>query len=182
MSRWGRGAGYPGMNGRLRGQRGRPCDRTIGTGRARPGHHPLRRRLRRRHAAHRRPLHQRQRRCSATTWPRCPTSRPRSGPRPAPSPASRPSRSTSPTTTSPRRATRPNVLVAMNPAALQGRAATGSSRAAPSSSTPTPSTSATSTKAGYAANPLTTAASTATRVYEVPMTIAHQGGGQGRSA
>ena len=92
-------------------QRGRhrPAPDSTGwqPGRARPGHHPLRRRLRRRHAAHRRPLHQRQRGCSATTSPRCPTSRPRSGPRPAPWPASRPSRSTSPTTTSPRRATRP---------------------------------------------------------------------------
>ena len=49
----------------------------------------------------------------------CPTSRPRSGPRPAPWPASRPSRSTSRTTTSSRPGDAPDVLVAMNPAALK---------------------------------------------------------------
>ena len=57
--------------------------------------------------------------CSATTWRRCPTSRPRSARRPARSPASRRSRCTSPTTTSSTPGDTPNVLVAMNPAALK---------------------------------------------------------------
>ena len=65
------------------------------------------------------PVHRREPRCSATTSRRSLTTRPRSEPRRAPSPASPPSRSTSPTTRSSLRATPPNVLVAMNPAALK---------------------------------------------------------------
>ena len=48
----------------------------------------------------------------------------------------------------------PNVLVAMNPAALKAELAPARAGRHAASSTPTPSTSATSTKAGYAANPL----------------------------
>ena len=81
--------------------------------------HPLRRRFRRRHAAHRRPVHRRRAPCSATTWRRCPSSRPRSGRQRARWPASRPSRShiSDHDITTPGDA--PNVLVAMNPAALK---------------------------------------------------------------
>ena len=60
---------------------------------------------------------------SATTCPPCPTSRPRSARPPAPCRACRASSCTSPTTTSSRRATRPDVLVAMNPAALKANLA-----------------------------------------------------------
>ena len=63
------------------------------------------------------------------------------------------------------------------PGGAEGRAAPTSSRAARSSSTPTPSTSATSTKAGYATNPLDDGSLDGYTRYEVPMTIAHQGGG-----
>ena len=74
---------------------------------ARPRDHPVRRRLRRRHAAHRATASPRSRRPSATTSRRCPTSRPRSARPRARCRASRRSRSTSPTTTSSPPATPP---------------------------------------------------------------------------
>jgi hypothetical protein len=106
--------------------------------------------------------------CSATTWPRCRSSRPRSGRPPAPSPASRRSRSTSPTTTSPRPGDAPNVLVAMNPAALRKRAARLEGRHGhrqrrhlrPSATSPRPAT----------RNPLEDGSLDGYTVYEVPMT------------
>ena len=73
----------------------------------RPRRHPLRRRLRRRHAARRRPLHGAVGRVRQRPGDAARTSRPRSAPRPARSPACRRSRCTSPTTTSRPRATRP---------------------------------------------------------------------------
>ena len=57
----------------------------------------------------------------------------------------------------------PNVLVAMNPAALQAPSSARSSRAARSSSTPTPSTSATWPRPATTPTRSTTAASRATR-------------------
>ena len=74
---------------------------------------------RRRHAADRQPVHQRPRRWSATTSRRCPTSRPRSAPPPARCRASRASRSTSPSYDIHTPGDAPDVLVAMNPAALK---------------------------------------------------------------
>ena len=59
------------------------------------GHDPLRRRLRRRHAADRHAVHPTPPPSSATTSARCPTSPPRSAPRPARCPASPASRSAS---------------------------------------------------------------------------------------
>ena len=55
--------GHPGGGPLVRHRRaiGRRIDRRSCTRAARSGHHPLRRRLRRRHAAHRRSVHQRQR-------------------------------------------------------------------------------------------------------------------------
>ena len=76
----------------------------------------------------------------------------------------------------------PNVLVAMNPAALKADLDAARAGRHAASSTPTPSTSATSTKAGYAANPLDDGSLDGYTVFEVPMTSAHQGGGRRRSA
>ena len=64
----------------------------------------------------------------------------------------------------------PNVLVAMNPAALRVRARRRSSRAARSSSTSTPSTSATSPRPATTPNPLNDGTLDGYTVYEVPMT------------
>ena len=87
---------------------------------ARPRHHPLRRRLRRRHAAGRHPVHAHVRRLRQRHQHAARTSPPRSAPRPARWPASAASRSSF---SSQRhlhaRATTPDVLVAMNPAALK---------------------------------------------------------------
>ena len=80
---------------------------------------PVRRGLRRRDAAHRRPVHRAPPPSSATTSRPSRTSRPRSAPRPAPSTGSRRSRSSSPPPTSPRPGDHADVLVAMNPAALK---------------------------------------------------------------
>ena len=76
------------------------------------------------------------------------------GARRAPSPACRRSRSTSPTTTSSRPGTSPNVLVAMNPAALKANIERACRRARRCSSTRTRSSSGNLDKAGYPANPL----------------------------
>ena len=80
---------------------------------------PVRRGLRRRHAAHGRPVHLRHR--GARERPRDPsrTSRPRSGPRPAPCTGSRRSRSSSPRRDITTPGDHADVLVAMNPAALK---------------------------------------------------------------
>ena len=63
----------------------------------------------------------------------------------------------------------PNVLVAMNPAALKAELAT-SRRAGRSSSTRTRSPSGTSQKAGYTSDPLTDGTLDGYQVYRVPMT------------
>ena len=87
--------------------------------RSRHRRHPLRRRLRRRHAAHRQHSSPTSRRWPATTSARCPTSPPRSAPRPARSPASAASSSTSRSREVFTPGDAPDVLVAMNPAALK---------------------------------------------------------------
>ena len=76
---------------------------------------------------------------------------------------SRPSRSTSPTTTSSRPGDAPNVLVAMNPAALKANLGDARRRAARSSSTSTPSTSGPSTRPATLEPARPTAASPASR-------------------
>ena len=84
---------------------------------------PLRRRLRRRHADRRRPLHRRQRHLRQR--PRDAAELPGRDPRAGGDDrrACRRSRCTSPTTTSSRPGDAPNVLVAMNPAALKANLA-----------------------------------------------------------
>ena len=137
------------------GGAGRPGDRgpTVSTAtrhpddRARPGRHPVRRRLRRRHAADGRPSSPR----SARRFGNDPATLPDfpaeiRAPAGHPGRACRPSRSTSPTTTSSPPATPPSVLVAMNPAALKANVRRRAPRRHASSSTSTPSTSAPSTR------------------------------------
>ena len=76
----------------------------------------------------------------------------------------------------------PNVLVAMNPAALQGRAAPRSSRAARYRQHRHLRRAQPHQGRLRAPTRSTTAASTGYTVYEVPMTQPHQGGGARRSA
>ena len=92
-------------------------------GRTRPRGHPVRRRLRRRHAADRRPLHLRDR--VLRQRPVHAAQLPRRDPGAHRHPARRVSSSscTSPTTTSSPRATRPTCWSAMNPAALKANLA-----------------------------------------------------------
>ena len=136
---------------------------------ARAGHRALRRRFRRRHAARRRPLHRRDRACSATTSRRCRTSRPRSARRPARSPASRPSRSTSPSRDILTPGDTPNVLVAMNPAALKANIAE-LERGATIIVNEDAFTKRNLEKAGYEANPLEDGSLSEFRVHRIPMT------------
>ena len=107
-------AGPPSGGGAHHAERGRA---------ARPGGHPVRRRLRRRHAAHRRPVHLGDRAASATTSRRCRTSRPRSARPPAPCPASRSFQVHFADYDILTPGDAPNVLVAMNPAALKANLA-----------------------------------------------------------
>ena len=148
----------------------RPAD----TGRDRPRHHPLRRRLRRRHAAHRRPVHQRQR--AVRQRPGHAARLPGRDPGPGrhagrrlglPGPHLRPRHHHAG-----RRAERAG---GHEPGRAAGRAATSSSRAARSSSTPTRSTSATSPRPATPPTPSTDGSLDGYTVYEVPMTLAHQG-------
>ena len=110
---------------------------------------------------------------SATTSARCPTSRPRSAPPPARCPASPASRSASLDTTSTRRATQPDVLVAMNPAALKtnvGDLPAGGALIVNSDAF----TQQNLNKAGYAANPLTDGSLKQYNVFEIPISTLNE--------
>ena len=134
----------------------------------------VRRRLGRRHAADRGPVHrdlgdlgQRPR-----DVPRLPRGDP--GPGGHARAASRRSRSTSPTTTSRRRATAPNVLVAMNPAGLRANVAAAGDGARRSSSTSTPSTSGPRRRPATTQTRSTDGSLGDFHLYEVPMTAITQ--------
>ena len=144
--------------------------------------HPVRRRLRRRDAADRRPVHQRHCARSATISPPCRTSRPRSGRRPARSTGSRPSRSSSRRTRRhhPRRPRRrPG---GHEPGGAEGRPGRRWRAAAPSSSTRTRSPQRNLEKAGYAADPPTDGTLDGYQVYPRADDLDHRSGRREPSA
>ena len=148
-------------------RRGDPGPRS---GDARSGRDQVRGRLGRRHAAGGGPVHRAVRRVRQRPGDAARTSPPRSGRRPARSPASRRSRCTSPITTSSTPGDTPNVLVAMNPAALKANLADLVAGLDAARSTSTRSTRATSTRRATRRTRCATTRSRAFRVYEVPMT------------
>ncbi len=117
-------------------------------------------------------------RCWATIWRRSRTSRPRSARRRARSRASRRSRSTSLRATSSRPGDKPNVLVAMNPAALKANLAE-LDRGATLIVNEDAFSKRNLDKAGYDSNPLEDGSLSAFRVHRIPMTSLTVRGGRG---